>query len=213
MIDLEKWKTALIYASNSVISNETYLCDLDRYVGDGDHGMTVARGFRGVKNYLDSTQETNLSQLTSSIGSILSKEMGGAIGPIFQSVFAGMASACTGLSEIDLPELSEMFCSALKRVKMIGGANEGDKTLIDSLSPACFALVEAKAEGLSIEQALINAKGKAYEGCLATTNMVAKKGRAKFLANNSLNHQDAGATTMFLIIQAISDSVNKVTEG
>ena len=102
--------------------------------------------------------------------------------------------------------LSEADVKAgLKEVKMIGGAKEGDRTLVDCLAPAVRALKEAAGAGADLSEALMRAADAGAEGVEATKKMVAKKGRAKFLQEKSLGHQDAGATSMWIVLKAMSD--------
>lgn len=193
--------------ADNVIDNEKQLCDLDAYVGDGDHGRTVARGFRAVKEYLETCQETSISDILNKGASILGKSLGGAIGPIFQSIFAGFASATRNKEAVDVACLAEMFEEGLKKAMLIGGAKEGDKTLIDTLAPVSRSLRKSAEEGKNLKEAANVATQVAKEACESTTQMVAKKGRAKFLGEQSIGHQDAGATTMYFVVKAISDTL------
>lgn len=205
----EQWKDVISTMAQTVIDNEKHLCELDAYVGDGDHGRTVARGFRAVQEYLTAAEENDFCTLTSKCGKILGKSMGGAIGPIFESVFTGFAEGCEDVDDIDVKRLSIMFANGLEEAEFLGGAKEGDKTLIDTLGPAARSLSDSADKGLSMVQALEKLTSVAKNACLSTTDMIARKGRAKFLGEGSRGHQDAGATTMFLLIEAI----NKAYKG
>ncbi|MFI3256817.1 MAG: dihydroxyacetone kinase subunit DhaL [Spirochaetales bacterium] len=206
---LQEWKKAMQNCATQVAENQDLLCKLDSYVGDGDHGRTVARGFIAVSEYLKDAQENTVSDMTAVIAHILGKELGGAIGPIFQSIFSGFSAGSVGCEELTTQVLGDMFKKGLEEVKFIGEAKVGDKTLVDSLEPASISLQESAMQGLDVFEALKKASSAAKEGCEGTVDLVAKKGRAKFLGEKSKGYQDAGATTMYIIINAISQSLTE----
>ncbi len=205
VITVEELREMMICVCDSVAAEERRLCELDSFVGDGDHGVTAARGFRAVKKVLESKQYQSVEELLEEAAETLSETMGGAIGPIFGSIFEGAAESAAGRSRLTAVELGEMLEQGLKEVKMIGGAKEGDRTLVDCLAPAVCALKEAAGAGADLSEALMRAADAGAEGVEATKKMVAKKGRAKFLQEKSLGHQDAGATSMWIVLKAMSD--------
>jgi dihydroxyacetone kinase len=131
--------------------------------------------------------------------------MGGASGPIFGSIFIAMANEADKKDSIGLDDLSSMFSAALDKVKAIGGAEAGDKTLVDSLIPAVDSLKDSASKKLTLKQAIGLAGSSALEGAQSTKEMIAKKGRSRYLGERSLGYQDAGATTMYLIIKSINE--------
>lgn len=197
-----EFKEMLRAACAEVVENEQYLCGLDRFVGDGDHGITAARGFGAVRRRLGTEEYESISQMLEQTAEILEESMGGAIGPIFGSIFEGAGEAVRGKAELDVTDFARMLKSGLAYVTEIGGAKLGDRTLVDCLAPAAEAMEKHAADGL--EAALCTAARQAEKGTEATKYMEAKKGRAKFLGEKSVGHQDAGATTMLLIIQTFA---------
>jgi len=133
--------------------------------------------------------------------------MGGASGPIFGSIFIAMAKTIEGRDKIDLKDLTRMFSDSMDKVMLIGGAKPGDKTLIDSLNPIVESLKDSSLKGLSLKDGVALAEIAALEGAESTKDMVGKKGRSKYLGERSIGYQDAGATTMYLIIKSIDDSI------
>jgi len=194
----------LMAVSNAIMDNEQYLCKLDSYVGDGDHGVTVARGFTAVKAKLESIQDASISELLGLTGDTLSETMGGAIGPIFGSIFSAMGENTGSAEAIGTAEMATMLRAGLEDAMMIGGAQPGDRTLIDSLTPAVEAMESASAAGKTLPEALKLSAQAAAQGVEATKDMVAKKGRAKFLQEKSKGYQDAGATSMLLVLEAMA---------
>lgn len=200
---------ALASIENSIQQNKDYLCKLDSFIGDGDHGTTIARGFsRALKKVREEGPES-ISGLLKSIGFTLVSSMGGAAGPLFGSVFMGLADAAAGKDSIDLESLHAMFSASLEKVLKIGGAKAGDKTMIDALSPAVDSLKNSLEKGLGIEEAMANMSKAAKQGAASTKDMVARKGRSRYHGERSIGYQDAGATTMYLIIEAMHKSINR----
>lgn len=188
-------------AADTVIAQERTLCELDSHVGDGDHGVTVSRGFAAVKKALAAAPDAGIGKTLECTGDTLSETMGGAIGPIFGSIFTAMGEKAGDAAVIDAPLMRDMLAAGLEDVMLIGGAKPGDRTLVDALYPA----VEAMDTALPLPQAMEQAARAAEAGMLATREMVAKKGRAMFLQEKSKGYQDAGATSLYLVLRAMAD--------
>ena len=203
-VDAKKLREMIFAASDDIVANEQYLCELDSYVGDGDHGVTVARGFRAVKEALSAENDLSIAALLVTTGDALTESMGGAIGPIFGSIFTAMGENAEDISEIDTAKMAALFRAALEEVQLVGGAQAGDRTLVDALVPAVEALEKSAAAGDTLTNAMQMAAQAAQQGAEATKDMVAKKGRAKFLQEKSKGYQDAGATSMTIVLQAMA---------
>lgn len=203
-LDKKEMQKMMISVSDAVIAQELYLCELDSFVGDGDHGVTAARGFRAVKNVLQNTEYHTIQELMEHISETLSETMGGAIGPIFGSFFEGAGEVAGKSNYVDAHVLAKMINEGLACVMLIGGAKEGDRTLVDCLAPAARALTEYAEMEKTLTESLNYALEAAQRGVKSTKDMVAKKGRAKFLAEKSRGYQDAGATSMLVILTAMA---------
>ena len=193
--------------NQTIQQNLNYLSELDSTIGDGDHGITIARGFRNAVAKLNKTNSSNIAELLKTTGNTLIYTMGGAAGPIFGSIFIEMARVTVGKDKVDLSILYDMFSSALDKVSMLGGAKPGDKTLIDALYPAVESLKDSVEKKISIKEALGQMSSAAQKGAISTKDMVATKGKARYLAERSLGYQDAGANTMYLIIKAAYEAI------
>lgn len=193
--------------SDVAISAKEELCKLDGYVGDGDHGFTVERGFTAVKAMLADSDANTPREVFEATGDELADNMGGAIGLIIGGLFTGGAEAMDDKDEIGTEDIYTLLSAGLEEIKLVGGAKEGDRTLIDALSPACDAYKEAMNQGKTLAECINSAANAAEEGAKATADMVAKKGRAKFLQEESKGHVDAGSVTMSKIIRAMSDYI------
>ncbi|MGN0996901.1 MAG: dihydroxyacetone kinase subunit DhaL [Candidatus Ventricola sp.] len=194
--------------SEQILTQTEHLCQLDSFIGDGDHGITVERGFKAVLQTLAQPAGETPAQVLKATGDALVNAMGGAIGPILGSFFKGGCKKLADVQEMDAAEFETMLASGLRQIKLIGEAKEGDRTLVDALSPACDAFTAARAEGCPLKQCMARAADAAEKGAQETRNMVARKGRARFLGEKSRGYVDAGATTMSLIIRGMSDYMN-----
>lgn len=198
-------KQMLIVTAEKLVSSEERLCELDSGVGDGDHGVTVARGFKAVAEMLNTEEYETPSAIFAATGKKLSTTMGGAIGPILGSFFSGGAKKISESTELETKEMDVLFTEGLKRIQLVGGAKVGDRTLVDALAPAAEAMHQAAEEGKDLKGCLADASEAAWKGAESTKDMVAGKGRAKFLGEKSVGHVDAGATTMSLIIESMME--------
>lgn len=199
----------LIEVCDVAVSSKDELCKLDSYVGDGDHGFTVERGFSAVKAVLADNEFGNPVEAIEATGDALADNMGGAIGLIIGGLFTGGAEALGAKDDLDTADMYTVLSAGLEEIKLIGGAKEGDRTLIDALSPACDAYKSAMEQGKTMAECMMAAADAAEKGSDATAEMVAKKGRAKFLQEESKGYVDAGSVTMAKIIRAMSDYINR----
>lgn len=193
-----------LFVADIMIENESYLCELDSVVGDGDHGVTMARGWRSAREALLNCNGT-IAERFFAMGQALMSSMGGAIGPIFGTLFKTFAKETEGRETLDLQITARMFQKGLQRVKLAADVKEGQKTLIDALSPAVASLEKSCENSLDLVQAFEVAAECAEKGAQATMDMIAKKGRARFLKEKSLGYRDAGASSMAIMMKAMSD--------
>lgn len=193
-----------VFVVDRIIENEPYLCELDSVVGDGDHGITMTRGWKNAKKALLNCDGT-IAEKFSAMGTALASNMGGAIGPIYGTLFKTFAKESEGREALNPETVAGMFGQGLQKIKLAADVKEGQKTLVDALSPAADSLSESAKDGLDLRQALEAAAECAEKGAQATVDMVARKGRAKFLKEKSLGHRDAGATSMAIMVKAMSE--------
>lgn len=188
-------------------SNKAYLTELDATIGDGDHGLNMSRGFGAVVEKLKDESGENIGDIFKKTGMALVSNVGGASGPLYGTAFMKGAMCVNGKSDININDLLEVLKAALDGVKQRGKGTEGEKTMIDALSPAIKAMEEAIGAGVSAAEVLEKAKDAAMEGVEYTKTIIATKGRASYLGERSLGHQDAGATSCFYILETIWEAV------
>jgi len=184
-----------------VAQHRDELVDLDRAIGDGDHGENLKRGFEFVVSALDSTEVDSPAAVLKLVAKTLISKVGGASGPLFGTAFL---RAATGLEEVDGSSVAAALRAALDGVVARGKAEVGDKTMIDALRPAVEA-AEA-AQDRSVAQVLAAAATAAEAGAESTIPLVARKGRASYLGDRSAGHMDPGARSTSLLLRSLADS-------
>jgi dihydroxyacetone kinase-like protein len=195
----------LVLALIEVIEkNKAYLSEIDGQIGDGDHGINMAKGFGLVKARLGD-QQIALSEGLGLIGKTLLTEIGGSMGPIYGTFFIQMSLKAKGKADLDAPLFGEMLKAAREGLADLGGAKAGDKTIMDTLIPAQEAYQAAVDQGAALPEALHRMAAAAEQGKESTRDLVAKIGRASRLGERSRGVLDAGATSGALILQTFAD--------
>ena len=186
--------------------NRDYLIQLDSAIGDADHGANMDRGFKAVMNKMPEVSDKDIGTIFKTVGMTLLSTVGGAGGPLYGTFFlqAGVKSA--GKMELGLEDWLLALQAAVDGVIMRGKAELNDKTMVDALTPAVEALKKAVAESVPMSQALRDSAEAAKQGMEATIPLVARKGRASYLGPRSADHQDPGATSSYLVLQAAADT-------
>lgn len=193
--------------ANIIIKNEVYFCELDSVAGDGDFGMSVAKGFKQLQQDWDTLSTETVGAFLKDAGMIITEYCGGASGPIWGSAFRGAAKASKGLEDVTLDDIATMFEAGIAGIQKRGNAKLGDKTLLDALIPATEALREGAHKGESISTAFTNAAKAARDGAEKTKTMVANRGRASYVGERSLQHPDAGAMALGIIFTELLQSI------
>ena len=199
MIGSEKLREMMLYVAEQVVASEEYLTEIDIKIGDGDHGIGMSLGFRGVLKELPEKTLTGAESVFSETGMILLDTMGGASGVLFGTMFISGVIKREMRETIGAKDFAEVFRKSLDALKQRGKARIGDKTMIDALEPAVVGLEEAAAEGASLKAALRKAADNAREGMEYTKQCMARFGRAKYYKEAAIGLQDAGATSVYII--------------
>nr|WP_314094361.1 dihydroxyacetone kinase subunit DhaL [uncultured Shinella sp.] len=187
-----------------IVENRAYLSEIDGKIGDGDHGVNMAKGFGMAAERLKGN-DASLAQSLDTLGTVLMTEIGGSMGPLYGVMFTEFAETIEGVEKVDAAAYSKMLHAGLAGIQSIGSAKVGDKTLLDTLVPAVEAFDAATADGKSFGEALEALVAAAEAGRDSTINLVAKIGRASRLGERSLGVLDAGATSCAIILKELSD--------
>lgn len=201
--------TAWMHETALAVSDQRdYLTQLDSAIGDGDHGTNMNRGFEAVEKALAGQgSEVPPGRLLILAGKTLVSTVGGASGPLWGSALRAAGRSLGDAESFEGEALAEALSASIAAVVDLGAATPGDKTMIDALIPASDALKEQLASGAPLAAALEAAGDAAEDGARATVPMLARKGRASYLGERSIGHQDPGATSAVLIVRALERAV------
>jgi len=195
--------------AQTIAENRDYLVQLDSPIGDADHGANMDRGFKAIMGKMGEISDKDIGTIFKTAAMTLIATVGGASGPLYGTFFLQAGTKTTGKMEITIEEWAVVLEAALAGIVMRGKAEVNQKTMVDALTPAVQALKQAIADGKSQAEALELCAEAARQGMLATIPMLALKGRASYLGERSIGHQDPGATSSYLIL----NSAAKVWNG
>lgn len=188
--------------------NKNYLTELDSAIGDADHGINMNRGFQKVISQLPSVADKDIGIILKNVSMTLISSVGGASGPLYGTMFLRASTAVSGKSVLTDQDMVALLQATVDGLVQRGKAQLGDKTILDALSPAVEAFKQAIANGASTQDALQKAVAAAEQGMKNTIPLVARKGRASYLGDRSANHQDPGATSTYLILKTLLETLN-----
>ncbi|MGQ9500641.1 MAG: dihydroxyacetone kinase subunit DhaL [Anaerolineae bacterium] len=195
----------LLHVCRGMQANKDMLSEADRAIGDGDHGVGMARGFEVAQQKLEGQPVTTLDELFKTVGMALLTSVGGAAGAVFGTLFRGGARNLAGREHFDTAALASWLKDGLQAVQERGKAQVGDKTMVDALQPAAIRAQELVS--LPLDEALPQVVEAAREGMERTKDMVATVGKAKTLGERALGHPDPGALSTYLILKFMAEYV------
>ncbi|MET7480407.1 dihydroxyacetone kinase subunit DhaL [Streptomyces sp. NPDC005648] len=199
MLDADFFRRWMTATAASVDREAERLTALDSPIGDADHGSNLQRGFRAVTATLEKEAPATPGAVLTLAGRQLISTVGGASGPLYGTLLRRTGKALGDAAEVAESEFAEALRAGVDAIMALGGAAPGDKTMIDALVPA----VDALADGFGA------ARSAAEQGALATTPLQARKGRASYLGERSIGHQDPGATSSALLVAALAEAAGE----
>ena len=199
----------IVLAAADVAEQRDYLVDLDRAIGDGDHGENMDRGFKAAVEALGQAEPASVAEVLKTVAKTLMSTVGGAAGPLYGTAFL-RASKAAGDGELDGAGVAAVIAGALDGIQARGKATTGEKTMVDAWTPALEAARAAAASGSDPAAVLEAAATAAEAGAAATEPMRATKGRASYLGERSIGHLDPGAVSTSLILRAAARAAGEV---
>jgi dihydroxyacetone kinase-like protein len=193
-------------AAQKVAADKERLTDLDAAIGDGDHGTNLNRGFTAVHTALEANPPRTPGAALVQVGRTLISSVGGASGPLYGTFFRLTGKALGESEKVSAQDLAAAFAAGLAGLQKLGGANVGDKTMVDVLTPTLEALTGALADGASTGHAFDAAAEAAQTAALATIPLRARKGRASYLGERSEGHEDPGSASAALLFRALAET-------
>jgi len=212
-LELNDFSNIISAISKTMSAKRNSLCELDSVIGDGDHGITISTGFEKIVNTIEGKDFTDSAELLRTAGSSFMSTVGGTTGPIFGYLFIEMGNKLREISKgenipVGVDEFSIMARAAMEKIIKLGGAKPGDKTMIDALYPAVNSLQQSAGGKLSLGEAFRLMAAAALSGAQSTKELVASKGRARYAGERAIGYQDAGATSLYLILNEFNIYVN-----
>ena len=187
--------------------NKEYLTQLDSPIGDADHGINMNRGFQKVLEKLPSLADTDIGNILKTSGMALISSVGGASGPLYGTFFMRSGTALASKEELSNADLFKLFQAGVEGMVQRGRPQLGDKTMYDVWAPVLESMQQALADGHDTVTFLRLATAAAEQGMKDTIPLQARKGRASYLGERSIGHQDPGATSSYLILNALLETV------
>jgi dihydroxyacetone kinase-like protein len=204
------WRCLEIFA-RQIEENEPYLTELDRAIGDADHGVNMRRGLRAVTARMQEKSPDDLGGRFRLVSTTLTSSIGGAAGPLYGAFFLECSRLTLNKSQLTLIELAAVIEAGLHGVVRLGKAAVGDKTMVDALNAAVVSLRSACGRRSSLPEVLQACAKAADDAARGTRTMVARKGRASYLGKRSIGHQDPGATSAFLFFDSLAQAVSPIS--
>lgn len=206
-MNCEEVKGVLSKINDVLEEKKLYLTELDAAIGDGDHGLNMSKGFKALVKKLTDITEEDLGEIFKVAGMALLSNVGGAAGPLYGTALLKSATVINKKSSMDINDFINILEISLDGIKMRGKSKEGEKTMIDALAPAVRSGRKAIQENKNEKEVLNAIAEGARKGMEETKSIIATKGRASYLGERSLGHQDPGATSIYLILNTIAENI------
>src|SRR5947208_3878115 len=203
-MDASTFRAWIAEAARLVTDNADHLTHLDAAIGDADHGINLSRGFKAAVAMLDDTDLATPGAVLATVGRALMTKTGGASGPLYGTGFRQAAKTLGEDPDVTAVQLGAALQAALAGIQQLGAATEGDKTMVDALSPAVSAYQAVVDTGGDLAGATRAAADAAERGLRETVGMQARKGRASYLGARTIGHEDPGAASTVLILRALA---------
>lgn len=193
--------------SRKMEEEKEFLTDLDNAIGDGDHGINMAKGFSAVAAKLEQLSGQDIGSALKTIGMTIVSAVGGSSGPLYGTAFMKAGMVMAGKNEMDIDDFLACMKAGIEGVMMRGHASAGEKTMLDAMIPALNAMDKAKAEGAAPKNILEAGVAAAQSGIEYTKTIIATKGRASYIGERSLGHQDPGATSFTYLLDIVAKAL------
>lgn len=209
MTDSKKVIEILLRIARKMEEQKDFLTELDNVIGDGDHGINMARGFAEVQRKMDTLSDQDIGAILKSVGMTLVSTVGGASGPLYGTAFLKAGMTIGAKNEIEMSDFLAALNAAIEGIKTRGRSTIGEKTMLDAMIPAYEVMLLAADSGELDCRKVLDAGVEAAEaGVEHTKTLVATKGRASYLGERSIGHQDPGATSFTAMLKVIADAYN-----
>lgn len=207
MVNQQKVIEILRNIGETIEKEKLFLTELDNVIGDGDHGINLSRGFQEVEKKLDTLSDKDIGTILKTVGMTLVSTVGGASGPLYGTAFMKAGQLMAEKDAVDINDFVEILRVSIEGVKMRGKSTTGEKTMLDAMVPALAAMEGALKAAKDSKEILLEGVEAAEDGVAYTKTIIATKGRASYLGERSIGHQDPGATSFTLMLSVIAKSL------
>lgn len=206
-MNTEKLIAVIHKIAEKIEAEKDFLTELDSPIGDSDHGINLARGFKEVEKKIDALAGKEPSEVLKTVGMTLVSTVGGSSGPLYGTGFMKLGMALKGKEEIVMADFLTGFEQAVEGIKVRGKAVRGEKTMLDAMIPALEAMKAQQDAGAAAKQVFAAGVEAAKEGVEYTKTIIATKGRASYVGERSIGHQDPGATSITMVLEVVEGEV------
>ena len=206
-MNTEKLIATIRKAGAKIEAEKDFLTELDNVIADGDHGINLARGFGEVDKKLDALADKEPGDVLKTVGMTLVSTVGGASGPLYGTGFMKMGAAVKGKADVDVPSFLEGLQAAIEGIMQRGRSTKGEKTMLDAMIPAKEAMESTWNATQDPKAAFAAGIAAAKEGVAFTKTIAATKGRASYIGERSIGHQDPGATSFTMVLEIVAGEV------
>lgn len=206
-MNTEKLIAVIHKTAAKIEAEKAFLTELDNVIGDGDHGINLARGFGEVEKKLDALADKEPGDVLKTVGMTLVSTVGGASGPLYGTGFMKLGAALKGKAEIDVPGFLAGLQLAIEGIMQRGRSTKGEKTMLDAMIPAKEAMEAQWNQSQDAKAAFSEGLKAAQAGVAFTKTIAATKGRASYLGERSIGHQDPGATSFTMMLEIAGEEV------
>ncbi len=214
MLTTADFKKALFDMADIIEKEKDYLSELDRAIGDGDHGVTMSIGWQAIKAKLQEfSDHSDCSDICKAVGMTFLNAVGSSVGPLYATAFIRGAAVFQGKVELNQEDIVNFWVAAVRGIQERGKAEPGDKTMMDTWLPAMDALQSAHRDGKDLISCLEAAVIAAEKGMQATKDMLSLKGRSSRIGERAMGHQDPGATSAYLLLASFYETVKSQLQG
>lgn len=206
-MNTEKVIQTISKMSRRMEKEKEFLTDLDNAIADGDHGINMARGFSAVEEKITALTDKDIGTVLKTTGMTLVSAVGGSAGPLYGTAFMRSGMVMNGKTEMDISDFIECLKASVEGIMQRGKAVQGEKTMLDAMIPSLEAIQKAVADGASDKDAIACGVEEAKKGVEFTKTIAATKGRASYIGERSIGHQDPGATSFTYLLEEIAFSL------
>ena len=206
-MNTEKVIQVILRMSRRMEKEKEFLTDLDNAIADGDHGINMARGFSAVEAKITGLADKDIGTVLKTAGMTLVSVVGGSAGPLYGTAFMRSGMVMNGKTEMRFSDFIDCMKASVEGVMQRGKAVQGEKTMLDAMIPSLEAMEKAAADGLAEKEALLCGVQAARKGVEFTKTVAATKGRASYIGERSIGHQDPGATSFAILLDTVAKSL------